>query len=212
MTDNVNLTETLPQVAEENQIDTDTTPENEEISIPVKYNKQTINLNFQKAQELAQKGMKFDAIFKDYEMLKELATGEKMSVSEFVNKIKEQTIDKKKSELLEKCGGDESFAQHIMQLESEVNTSLGGFEELKENFPEIESIENLPECVVENAKLKGTLLLDEYLRYRHAQSMAVKQSLLKQQKAKQSSTGSQLNKKGHTSPETAEFLRGLWQK
>lgn len=214
MNSNVNLTDTPPEVAEnENLIDEDTIPKSEsEIFIPVKYNKQTVNLNLEKAQELAQKGMKFDAISRDYETLKELALAENKSVSEFVEEIKCKNFDKKKSELLEKCGGDEGFAEHILMLENKPYEDAKGIDEVKENFPEIKSIEDLPESVVENAKLKGTLLLDEYLRYRHSQDIAVKKSLLKQQQAVKSSTGSQLNKKGTENPETAEFLKGLWRK
>ncbi len=212
MESNVNLTDTLPEVAEK-QTETDTIPNAEnEVFIPVKYNKQTVNLNLEKAQEFAQKGMKFDAISKDYEALKELATAESKSVSEFINKLKSESFEKKKTELLEKCGGDESFAEHILTLENKPINDAKGFLELRECFPEVKSIEDLPESVVENAKLKGTLLLDEYLRYRHLQDVAVKESLLKQQQAIKSSTGSQLNKKGSENPETAEFLKGLWRK
>ena len=36
-----------------------------------------------------------------------------------------------------------------------------GFAELKENFPHFESADSLPPQVLENSKLKGTLLLDK---------------------------------------------------
>ncbi len=65
---------------------------------------------------------------------------------------------------------------------------------------------------MENAKLKGSLLLDEYLRYKLEQENAVKNSISQQKQAKLSSTGSQQSKKGNYNPETAEFLKGLWNK
>ena len=86
------------------------------------------------------------------------------------------------------------------------------FDELKEKFPKFKTLESLPQSVLENAKLKGSLLLDEYLRYKLEQEIAVKNSISKQQQARKASTGSQLTKKGNDNPETAEFLKGLWNK
>lgn len=214
MTDNVNSNEVLQEHQENiTEIDKDTIPKNDnEIFIPVKFNKEIINLDLEKASTLAQKGMKFDVISKDYEIIKDLAANEGKSVSEFVNLLKQERNLKKKNQLLEKCGGDEIFAEHILKLEQNAKPDFNGFAELKENFPEIKDLESLPAQVLENAKLKGTLLLDEYLRYRHNQKNAVKNSLLKQKENLNSSTGSQLNKKGNDNPETAEFLKGLWQK
>lgn len=211
MSDNVNITEVLPQTEEKDEIK-ETTPETPEIFIPVKYNKQIMNLDLKTAGELAQKGMKFDSISKDYEMLKQMALESGKSVSEFVNDLKTQICDKKKEELTEKCGGDKALAEHILALESQSQETVRGFSELKEKFPEFETLENLPESVLENAKLKGSLLLDEYLRYKLEQETAIKNSIEKQNQTKKSSTGSQLNKSGGNNPETAEFLKGLWQR
>jgi hypothetical protein len=66
--------------------------------------------------------------------------------------------------------------------------------------------------VVEAAKMKGTLLLDEYLRYLHNQDVLMKNTIKKQRESEQSAMGSMLNMKGAENPETAEFLRGLWHK
>ena len=52
-----------------------------------------------------------------------------------------------------------------------------GFHEVKENFPEIKSIEDLPDEVIENAVNSKKPLLDEYLRYRLLQEKAVKEKL-----------------------------------
>lgn len=188
------------------------TNEQSELIVPVKFNKQVLNLDLQKAQELAQKGMKFDVISKDYDELKNLAKTEGKSVREFIEALKGQRCALRESEILEKCGGDRQFAEHILQLENGKETETNGFAELLEDFPEIKSLEDLPESVVESAKLKGTLLLDEYLRYLHKQQLAVRQSVKNQHRAEQSAMGSLLNKRGTENPEAIEFLRGLWQK
>ncbi len=195
------------------EIQADTIPsEQSEIIVPVKFNKQVLNLDLEKAQELAQKGMKFDVISKDYDALKGLAKAEGKSVGEFLESLKLQKSALRESEILEKCGGDRQFAEHILKLEKTPCDEVFGFDEIVENFPKIKSLEDLPESVVESAKLKGTYLLDEYLRYLHKQELVIKASIKNQLKAEQSATGSLINKKGADNPETAEFLKGLWQK
>ncbi len=214
MTDNVSNVDALPQAETQvTEINKETTPEQDtKIFIPVKYNKQVMNLDIESASELAQKGMKFDSISKDYEKLRLMALENGKSVSEFVSELQLNAANKKKDQLIEKCGGDKAFAEHILELESPKADEVRGFSELKEKFPEFEAIENLPESVLENAKLRGSLLLDEYLRYKLEQEIAVKNSISKQQQAQNASTGSQLGKNGNENPETAEFLKGLWRK
>ncbi len=191
----------------------DTIPsDNSEVIIPIKFNKEIINLNLEKAQELAQKGMKFDMISADFEALKELALKKGKNVGEYIRQLKNNATMERFNEVIEKCGGDNEFAEHILKLESGDSTDIRGFNELKEWFPKITTIEDLPESVVEAAKLKGTLLLDEYLRFLHKEQCVMNESIKKQNSAKQSTLGPIVNKKGGENPETAEFLRGLWQK
>lgn len=182
-----------------------------EIFVPIKYNKQVINLKLCEAQELAQKGMKFDTISKDYAALKDLALGSGKSVGEYIAHLQTEKTANRKTELLEKCG-DEQLIEHILSLEGESTDSLRGFEEVKEFFPKINVLEDLPQQVLDSAQLKGTLLLDEYLRYLHKQNTVAKDSIHMQKKATETTTGSFKNKNGNANPETAEFLRGLWQK
>lgn len=190
---------------------TDTTPEENEIIIPVKYNKVIRNLGIKEAASLAQKGMKYEVIQKDYEQLKELAQKENKSVPKFLSDLNEMQIENRKRELTEKCGGDSDFAEHILRLESENFNNSNGFDELKNLFPEIKTLEDLPQKVLENSKIKGTLLLDEFLRYRALQEKREKSLKKSQEKAENLSIGSQINKVGSISPETEQFLKGLWK-
>ncbi len=208
MTESVNSSAAIPQ-AEENR---DITPEQTEIFIPVKYNKQIMNLDVAKAGELAQKGLKFESICEDFEELKKMALQKGKSVSEFIAELKTQNYNTKKQQLTEKCGGDGALAEHILELEDNKGSEIRGFEELKEKFPKFKTLDSLPESVLENAKLKGSLLLDEYLRYKLNEEIAVRNNISKQNSAKNSSVGSQLTKRGIDNPETAEFLKGLWNK
>ncbi|MBQ3052303.1 MAG: hypothetical protein IJD55_01230 [Clostridia bacterium] len=190
---------------------TDTTPEENEIIIPVKYNKEIRNLGIKEAASLAQKGMKYEVIQKDYEQLKELAQKENKSVPKFLSDLNEMQIENRKRQLTEKCGGDSDFAEHILRLESENFNNSNGFDELKNLFPEIKTLEDLPQKVLENSKIKGTLLLDEFLRYRALQEKREKSLKKSQEKAENLSIGSQINKVGSISPETEQFLKGLWK-
>lgn len=212
--ENVNLeTEALPEASDkEKAAETkDTTPcLAEEIFVPVKYNKEIINLELNKAAELAQKGLKFEAIAADYENLKRIASEKGKSVSEFLCVLEQENSAARKKELIEECGGNEKMADYVLSLEKKPEENIG-LEELKAEFPDIKDIYDLPQSVVENARMKGTLLLDEYLRYRHNEKRNARKAALQTENAANLSIGSQTDRKGGVSPETAEFLRGLWR-
>ena len=99
-----NLTAT-PE-AEKEQASPANTAANEDLLIPVKFNKETKNIPLTKAAELIQKGMKYDIIKNDYEDLKALAKGENKSVSDFLILLKTEKAEERKKQLTEKCGGD----------------------------------------------------------------------------------------------------------
>lgn len=206
-------TEVLPDTAEEKDIAeaTETIPEPaKEILVPVKFNKEIRNLELEEAAKLAQKGLKFDAISEDYENLRRIAAESGKSVAEFLQALNNSSKEARRKELLEGCGGNEEMADYILSLESSADGDIG-FDELKAEFPDIKDISDLPESVVESARLKGTLLLDEYLRYRHTAERNAHIAAAKSEDANSASIGSQTDRRGGVSPETAEFLKGLWR-
>jgi len=191
---------------------TATIPENTaEITIPVKYNKEIRQLDVETASALAQKGMKYDVISEDYNTLKALAAEESKSVPQFLADLKNSRIEIRKNYLTEKCGGDSQLAEHILNLEKNSVKTDGGFSELNSLFPEIKTEDDLPQEVVDNSQLKGTLLLDEYLRYRLSNERRQKAAEMHRKRTENQSLGSQINRKGAESPETEEFLKGLWR-
>lgn len=190
-----------------------TTAENSaDVVIPVKYNKEVINLSIERAGELAQKGMKFEAISDELELLKQLAADSGKTVMQFLNYLKAEKQNATVNSLIEKCGDDTALANEVLRVFSKIGQDDADFKELQESFSEIKSIDDLPESVLENAKLHGRPLLDEFLRYRLQQEKAIKENLLSQQRGKATTAGSQLNKSRGDNPETAEFLKGLWRK
>ncbi|MEE0899139.1 MAG: hypothetical protein U0L88_16140 [Acutalibacteraceae bacterium] len=190
---------------------TDTTPKSDEqVKIPIKFNKETKNLTLEEATTLAQKGLKFESIEKEYNLLKQLASRENKSIPNYIAELERRYNEEKKQSLTEKCGGNQEIAEHILALEKEKKAS-DGFEELSTAFPEIKSKENLPQEVLNNAELKGTLLLDEYLRYLLSQKRNAQTIAQKQREGEKTSTGSLINNKDSHTSETEEFLKGLWK-
>jgi len=204
-----------PQAELQNKTENEaTTPEAEEsqVLIPVKFNKEIKELTQSEAATLAQKGMKYDLIAEDYSCLKEISAQHGKSVTQFLEELKTESQAKRREALTEKCGGDQELAEHILKLEAEKNNNGDmGFAELKKNFPEYNSAEDLPDEVLKAAELKGTLLLDELLRYRLAEKKRSDEAIKNQKFSENVSVGSQLNQRGRENPETAEFLRGLWK-
>lgn len=191
---------------------TDTTPDAAEKQfIPIKFNKEIKNVALDKAAELAQKGLKFEAIAADYEKLRQMAKQSGESVSDFLCGLEKSRADQRRSELLEQCGGNEEMADYILSLENAGQSDDNGLDELKREFPEIKDISDLPESVAENARLHGTKLLDEYLRYRHSMKRAAGRSAAHRQRTADLSLGSQADLTGGVNLEAAEFLKGLWK-
>ena len=183
--------------------------EQKEITIPVKYNKEIKELSLEDATTLAQKGLKFTAIEKDFTALKELAQKENKSVPAFISELCDRYNEDKKKALIEECAGNEEIAQRIIDLQGYQISD--GLKELTEAFPEIKTLEQLPEEVVEKSRLKGTLPLDEYLRYLLSQEKIKKAAALKQRQSEKTTTGSLASLKGAENTEAEEFLRGLWK-
>ena len=203
-----------PEAAEQEKASAETEnniPEAEnEVFVPVKFNKEIKNLGLKEAAVLAQKGLKFEAIADDFAALKSLAAKGGHSVSEYIAELSRQNEESRRQELTEECGGNKKMADYVMQLEKSGEGS-DDFAELTAEFPEIKSISDLLDSVVQKSELRGTKLLDEYLRYRHAEERKAASAALKQKNAENLSLGSLTDRKGGINPETAEFLKGLWR-
>lgn len=206
---NKNTAETEAEEKGKNTLET--TPKNENL-IPIKFNKEVKKISLEEAATLAQKGMKYDIICKDYEALKALAAEDGKSVAEYLEGLKNARRESRRNELLQKCGGDTDLAEHFLNLEQAVKKEAeNDFNEIKEYFPAIKEIEQLPEEVVESSRLKGSSLLDEYLRYLLREKQKQKKAEEEIAKADKKSMGSLQNKNGGISPEAVEFLKGLWR-
>ena len=76
----------------------------------------------------------------------------------------------------------------------------------------IDSIEKLPEQVVLNSELKGSNLLDEYLRYLLKTSKLNAQMQSEIQNAESASIGSQSGASSVCDSARNEFIKGIWSR
>jgi hypothetical protein len=186
----------------------DTTPENP-IIIPVKFNKEEYSLTKEQAIELSQKGMKFDAISNQWEKLKGLAKAENKGTEEFLYALEKMRTEKRIKELKEQCGGNEEIAKLIVELEDGKGETLRGEKEFKEFFP-TKNIEELPDEVKNAVAENNGNVLDQYLRYEARQALIKEREEMQKKENTESSVGSQKDISENRSPESEEFIRGIW--
>ena len=111
----------IPQSSEEDNAleQRETIPEvlNEDIKIPVKFNKEERELSFKEAQSLAQKGLKYDMITSDFTRLKSMADKSKKSVGEFLSFIENGLKEQRRNDILSQCGGNKELADEFINME-----------------------------------------------------------------------------------------------
>jgi len=200
-----------PVVSEQTSHNADTTPQGatDNITVPIKFNKEIKHLSLEDAASLAQKGMKLDAISDELSRLRKIAGGK--SISEFLSALERQQSEKRKEELLSECGGNEELAERLMRLETNENTAESDLAELQQFFPAVKTVEDLPRAVVERAEALGSNLLNEYLRYREGERIKRRESERFAKAAAAASVGA-LGNSGVSDAANAEFLKALWGK
>ncbi len=193
----------------------DTTPdtvpnENSQPKVPVKFNKQTRELTIDEAATLAQKGMKYESIYNDLERLKKIASVSGRNLSDYISVLENEQTAAHKTSLLEKCHGDEKLAEEFMSLEGKKADTVLGLDELIRNVESVNCADDVPEEVMQAAKLKGGNLFDEYLRYLFVQNRKAQEALSSREKWQEAGVGSQSTAKRSEDAASAEFLKGIW--
>ena len=142
--------------------------------------------------------------------LKRLSKTAGMSVDGYISYLEGGNNQLRKSQLLKECGGNEELTEHILALEEGVRLQEE-FEEIKAEFPQISSLDELPEEVKSAAKLKGTGLLFEHLLFQHRLRKAAEEELGRKEKRAAQSLGS-VSANTRNNAVDAEFLKGVWGK
>lgn len=188
----------------------DTIPENDKV-IPIKFNKEIRHITLEEASNLSQKGLKYDAIEKQWSRLLAFAKQDNSSAKEFLDSLEKGRTEKRLEELTKECGGNSEMAQKIIDLERGNTDSLRGVEELSEYFPEM-TVESLPQEVVERSTQLGSNVLDEYLRFKARENAELARQERQRKENAKSSVGSQKTGGIYRTPENEQFIRGLWNK
>ncbi len=200
-TEAVENADTIPQ---------DLPNENSSVKIPIKFNKQVRELDEREAAELAQKGLKYDSIQTELELLRSLAQIKGQSIGDYLRALKQSEAEKTRNELLERTGGDESLADEIIALKAQSPDSINGLEELLENVEEIKTEADIPVAVMDAVKTKGGNVFDAYLRYKFEQHRKALSASKQRSFAKNASLGSQSSVNITEGASSTEFLRGIW--
>lgn len=163
--------------------------------------------------ELAKKGYNYDLISSDWERVKTMAFADGKSVGEYLSFLSENQTSARRKELIEKCV-DEELAEYILNLESSSTKNNDCFfSEVLDYFPKIKDISELPLCVVEKAKVKGSRILDEWLRYRHKKQAEMSAFRDFEKLTSDSSIGPQREfVSADYDPTKLQFIKGIWGK
>ncbi len=163
------------------------------------------------SKETEEKAESFEIIESDYERLRGIAERKGVDVGALISAIEQSDIEERRQNLNGSCS-DPELVEHILSLEAQVK--CGGrsdMDELCRLFPEIKEVSQLPKAVVKASQLRGSTLLDEYLRYRIKSRRAAEAEALMQKQAAQNSIGSQRNASASEfDPSAAEFIKALW--
>lgn len=181
----------------------------DEKTISVKFNKEVKEISLEEAKELAQKGLKYDAVSEIFERLKTLSADEGKSVLEYVAGLEKKATLKRAQGLIDSCSDKDELLELILNWGNDKKQKVLGFDELKTAYPEMDDISKVPEEVLQNAKLHGRNLFDEYLRYLFETKK--REEKINKSLYDNKSIGSQAKKdNGSFDPISSRFLKGLW--
>lgn len=180
----------------------------EQEGLTLKFNKKEQKIPYDEAVALAQKGLKYENILPEFSRLKALARKSGKSIADYLTAAEESALGIRKAELLAACGGNEEAASKLLMLENAENPT-GELVALRREFPEINSLSELPEGVKELCDSLGLSPLNGLLLYNHRKARIALETVQKQQAAYAQSVGSQ---NSHPIKDSGEddFIRGLW--
>lgn len=182
-------------------------------TVKVDFDGETKEFTQSEASLLASKGIRYDMICEDFERIKQIAQNRGCDVAGLISSLENEQENQRKEELLKKCSGDTALVEHILELEKSGNDTDLRFDELKEQFPDIKDISQLPKEVTAAANERGTAVLDEYLRYLHKMELAREEADLSSTLAENSAVGSQADSQmSGYDPTKTEFIKGIWGK
>lgn len=167
--------------------------------LTVKFNHQTRSLSHDEAVQLAQKGLKYEAIEPMMNSLRQAATVRGIPMAQLAAEWQAHAEAMRFSDAVRRCGGNEQTAVQLMraeaaaakrQSEASVTDRLAAeWMELQHAVPDVASIDDLPAEVLQAAAQGRHSLLDGYLRYQNAERIRIERAKNAADKAAAQTTG-----------------------
>lgn len=204
-------------------------------TVAVRYNHEDRELSMEEARNYAQMGLRYESMTPMLDKLRMMAAGRGQSLAEFVDAWSAADQRATLEQYMQKTGGDRETAEKLMRMEqaerraaceerdrqdqkadedarTAVTSRLASeFVELQGEFPEITTIEGVPDAVIRDATKNGRHLLDAYLRYQRAESKKIERNTAATAQAAGASVGSQTDAppSGDKDSATEAMLRGV---
>ncbi len=204
-------------------------------TVAVRYNHEDRELSMDEARTYAQMGMRYESLTPTLDKLRMMAAGRGQNLAEFVDAWSAADERATLEQYLQKTGGDRETAEKLMRMEQAERRSVceerdrqdqkadedartavterlaSEFIELQGEFPELTTIEGVPDAVVRDATKNGRHLLDAYLRYQRAESKKIERNAAATAQAAAAAVGSQndVPTVGGKDAATEAMLRGL---
>lgn len=151
--------------------------------LTVRFNHQTRTLTREQAVQLAQKGLKYEAVAPLIQSMQQVATLRGISPAQLAQEWQAHADAAAFADAVSRCGGNEQTARLLLQNEralaqrrrSDAVTDrlAAGFLELQRAVPQVRSLDDVPQQVLEQAAESGLPLLDAYLRHRNREQQHV---------------------------------------
>ena len=205
-------------------------------TVPVKYNKEYRELTPEEAGVYAQMGMKYQSLEPQLNKLRQLAAGSGRSFGQLVENLYTAGEEMARRECLEQAGGNAELAAQLLDYRNlkggrafedakaaeqkereaertETNGRLADeFLELSRECPEVKSIRDLPDAVLEAATRKNASLTAEYLLYKHREEQNLQRAERDVAAASKAAAGSMRDSAAPTGgPAFSAMLDGIWR-
>ena len=165
----------------------------EKFILNVSFGGKKIPLDKAQAKKYAIAGLKAEKYDSVLNNLEALAKREKVSVKEFVEKLKADKDETYKALVLEKVGGDEELAQKLIALENPSCENSADNDEIKvinKYFPQYKSVGDIPSEALIINETKNIPLFDAILRYHFFENKKCDDDLKNREKNEQGTAGS----------------------
>ena len=205
--------------------------------LSVQFNHKSREMTREQAIEFAQKGLLYDKLTPIYNQLDYLAAQSDTTVGEYVKQLLKTAEDGHRQSLAEKFGDDEQTIEQLMELyrgrnadkyqkvvadrkkaeqeeleNAKIKAELSLMEQfarLREEFPEITDISQLPKEAAELAANEKMELTAAYLLHRHRESKRIAEAAKTAAVQSKSSTGSAQSNEITGDIAMDAFIRGV---